>query len=318
MRKLINLFLLPALFVTVLNSVLPTNAMAASGADCLTVKTIRFDRLGYNLDLAPYLSQEQKANKEPALAVIVNWGDKGCSIDTAALKVEQFNFILRISTYKNNVDVPLEGKPTSVLTFDSSKSSTFELTFRIPGIQGGRHQPVLFVEDLKNIPFQEVSLTSSYSFDVASTPTPSPTPSPSSTPSISASSSPYTNLYKQDTAWTVGNKVRVFNCWSGKPKNTKLQVKIKSKWITKVSGKIAVDSQLCGSKTLWATKYVWSIDEFGEIAKSGSSGRYLMVRELVNGTIKTTPISKLVYASNNDRIQDGLNALDDLLGLELR
>jgi hypothetical protein len=85
----------------------------------------------------------------------------------------------------------------------------------------------------------------------------------------------------------------------------------RGKWISKTSAKFSKDPTLCSGKYPWVAKYSWAPDEFGELAVKGTRARYILVRELSATNKATSPVSRIIYANNSDRVQDAMDAVDD-------
>lgn len=298
------------------NSPSPTFGTQVSAADCISVSNVRFDHLGYNLDLAAYLSESQKTGLDPSVSITISWGSKKCNILPQNIKINQFLFHLQIPGYREGIELSLREAPAELLDFNP----TYQLVFSVPQIKPSQYQPKLRITDKSAITNNVVLLALNYFINVpVTTVTSSPTPAPSATakPPIK-SISKYQNLGDNQTVWTIGSIEKLYSCWNSKPKSLKLQAKVKGVWLTKASAKISKDQTLCSKKFPWVARYSWAPDEFGDIPKKGSSARYLLVRELVNGTKTSSPISRVIYANNADRIQDGLNAIEGLIDFGLR
>lgn len=127
-----------------------------------------------------------------------------------------------------------------------------------------------------------------------------------------------------DTVWIVGYDVNGFSCWSlsSSKQVPILQVKISNKWVNKAKARISKNSSLCSDKKYpWVATYNWRVDEFGQTPHFGNSSRDLMAREYIPKNATTNAyygsvFVKQVYASNDERIRDGVKAFEEMLGLD--
>ena len=272
--------------------------------DCLALSNFRFDKYGYDLGLSSYLSNEEKSNKSPGLAISISWGTRKCESELSKLNVAQFDVQLSISNYSRSELLPETTK--RILSYELA---TYEYYFRLPAIKPGKYYVEVLVRDLTYSRSPFFNLLEEYDFSVEATPTPTPTPTP--TKPISS----FRSLYKDKSVWIVGYSAKMYSCWSSQVKALKLQVKVGGKWITKSSAKFGKDPSLCSGKSPWVAKYSWTVDEYGEVPRPGSRSRNLMVREYAIGQKNVSIVSREVYASNSDRIQDGIDAINDVFDL---
>jgi hypothetical protein len=277
------------------------------------LSNFRFDKFGYNLDLSPYLSSEEKSNKSPGLAISISWGPRKCESELSKLNVAQFDVQLSISGYSKSELIPETTK--RIL---SSELATYEYYFRLPAIKPGKYYAEVLVRDLTYSRSPYFNLLGESDFSVEATPTkPTPTKPISPTPTPTKPISPFRSLYKDKSVWIVGYSAKMYSCWSSQVKALKLQVKVRGKWITKSSAIFGKDPSLCSGKYSWVAKYSWIVDEYGEVPRPGSRSRNLMVREYAAGQKNVSVVSREVYASNSDRIQDGIDAINGEFDLNL-
>ena len=265
-------------------------------ADCVSINSVSFLPLGEDL--------------VPIVEVSISFG-RLCTYSRTDIELPQLKFLLKIEGYRNGIEIP----PLKSVDLQSLGAS---LSFSVPEITPGNYTGTLLVQDISvsNSSRREIDLNQFIRVSGnASTSNPSPTPTPNSPLKQNSS---FRNLYDLDYVWIVGSTAQVYSCWTSKPKSGGLQVKVGSSWKTKATGKIVKDSKACSTRFPWAIKYQWAVDEFGEIPRANSNSRLIMAREIVNKTIKTSPVSRIIYASNNDRISEGLALLDKDLGLSLR
>lgn len=287
-----------------------TEAYAATDtrADCVSTNTVSYFPLGYDPALGKYLSDVERKGLSPAVEVSISYRGL-CNYQQADIRLQQFKFFLKIKGYRNGIVIPL-------LKSVDLQSVGASLTFSVPEITPGNYTGTLMVQDISilNSGTREIDLNQFIRVS-GSASSPTPTPTPSATGKLNSS---FRNLYDIDYVWIVGGTAEVYSCWSNKPKSGALQVKVRNYWKTKATGKVVKDSKLCSTGFPWAIKYLWAVDEFGEIPRANSKSRLIMAREVVNKTIITSPVSRIIYASNNDRISEGLSSLDKDLGLSLR
>ncbi|CAN2245593.1 hypothetical protein MCEMZLE22_01263 [actinobacterium SCGC AAA044-D11] len=290
-----------------------TYASGVNFADCLSIYDIKYNRLGYDLNRAQYLSDSQKEGRTPAVAITVTWGQKKCGISMESIKINQFKFSLQIPGYREGLELVERETPMNLL----SEFPTYEINFDVPQLSPGNYQPKLKIVDQKSTFENSVILNLNLFIEVPPLSVPA-TQSIAPTPEPKNKSSDFRYLKDNKTVWVVGIVQKLYTCWNSKPKSLDLQVKVKGTWLIKASAKISRDKILCTSKYPWVAKYSWVPDEFGEVAKKGSTARYLLVRELFEGRKAGPVISRLVYPSNSDRIQEGLDTINDLLDTSLR
>jgi hypothetical protein len=298
MRQRLSLVLIVALLP--FGIVAEANAANTARAECVSTNSVNYFPLGYDPALGKYLSEAERNGQAPAAEVSISYRSL-CNYFAADLKLEQFKFLLKIKGYRNGTEIPLF-KSVDLSTLGAS------LLFSVPGITLGDYTGTLIVQDIStlNSDRREIDLNQFIRVYGAT---------PSATPTKPTSA--FRNLYKTDTVWTVGTSAKVFSCWSSQVKDLKLQVKVRGKWISKTSAKFAKESALCSGKYPWAAKYSWSVDEYGEVPRLGLRGRNLIVREYANGLKSVSPVSRIVYATNSDRIQDGIDAINDEIDLSL-
>ncbi len=124
-----------------------------------------------------------------------------------------------------------------------------------------------------------------------------------------------------DRVWIVGYDVNGFSCWSlsSTKRIPMLQVKLANKWITKAKAKLSKNPSLCSDPEYpWVALYNWRVDEFGQNPRPSNSAKDLMARQFIpkNGKDKAYSSAifvKQVYASNEDRVRDGIKAFQDLI-----
>ncbi len=272
-------------------------------AECVSNNLVSYYPLGYDPALGKYLSDTERDGLAPAVEVSIGFR-RLCNYLVSDLKLQQFKFTLKIRGYRNGIEIPLL-KSVDFLPLGAS------LMFSVPGITPGDYNGTLIVQDIltPNSVRQEIVLD--YLIRVDSL-TPSPTPT-----SVKPTSS-FRSFYNTEAVWIVGTPAKVYSCWSAQVKSLKLQVKVRGKWISKTSAKFSKDSSLCSGKFPWVAKYSWSVDEYGDAPRKDSRGRNLMVRQYASGLKNMSSVSRIVYASNSDRIQDGLDVIEDELDLSLR
>jgi hypothetical protein len=276
------------------------NAASDTRAECLSTDYVSYYPLGYDPARGKYLSEAERNGLAPAVEVSLNYR-RVCNYFATDLKLEQFRFLLKIKGYRNGTEIPLL-RSVDLSTLGAS------LTFSVPGLGQGEYTGTLIVQDISTANSNRREIDLNQIIRVYGS-TPSPTP----TKAVSA----FRNLYSTDSVWIVGNSAKLYSCWSSQIKALKLQVKVRGKWISKTSAKFGKDLALCSGKYPWAAKYSWSVDEYGEVPRPGSRGRNLMVREFAPGLKSVSSVSRVVYASNSDRIQDGIDAINDELDLSL-
>ena len=276
------------------------NAASDTRAECVSTNNFSYYPLGYDPALGKYLSEAERNGLAPAVEVSLSYRGV-CNYFATDLKLEQFRFLLKLKGYRNGAEIPLL-KSVDLSTLGAS------LTFSVPGLGQGEYTGTLIVQDISTANSNRRDIDLNQIIRVYGS-TPSPTP----TKAVSA----FRNLYNTDSVLVVGNSAKLYSCWSSQRKALKLQVKVRGKWISKTSAKFGKDSALCSGKYPWAAKYSWSVDEYGEVPRPGSRGRNLLVREYANGLKNVSPVSRIVYSSNSDRIQDGIDVLDDELDLSL-
>ena len=282
-----------------------SKAIAAgnSRADCVNPILASYYPLGYDPQLGKYLSEAERNNLDPAVDIGISYRGL-CNFLPSDIKLQQFKFTLKIDGYRNGVDIPL-WKSFDLYTMGA------DLLFRVPGISPGNYTGTLLVQDVSTTGFGRREIKLDQFIKVYSS-----IPSPSIAPAKPTSS--FRSLYNTDTVWVVGNTVKIYTCWSTQVKSLKLQVKVRGKWISKVSAKFGKDATLCSGKHPWVAKYSWSVDEYGEIPRTGERSRNLIVREYAAGLKDINAVSRVIYANNADRLQDGLDLLGEDLDLNLR
>lgn len=272
-------------------------------AECISTTLATYYPLGYDPALGKYLSDAERDGLAPAVEISIGFRSL-CNYLVSDLKLQQFKFTLKIKGYRNGIEIPLL-KSVDFLPLGAS------LSFSVPGITPGDYTASLLVQDIStpNSSRQEIDLNQ---FIGVYSLTPSPTPTARKT------TSSFRSLYNTETVWVVGSSAKVYACWSARVGSLKLQVKVRGKWISKTSAKFSKDSSLCSGKFPWVAKYSWSVDEYGDVPRKGSRGRNLMVRQYTNGLKNMSSVSRIVYASNSDRVQDGLDILNEELDSGLR
>ncbi len=124
------------------------------------------------------------------------------------------------------------------------------------------------------------------------------------------------------SVWIVGTDTNGYSCWSLSSTKSKptLQVKVRSKWITKAKAKLSKNSSICeDSEYPWVATYNWIVDELGETPHSGTKARDLMAREYLpkSGNTKSftsAPFVKQVYASKSAHASALGDVLNEFLG----
>jgi hypothetical protein len=267
-------------------------------AECVSTTHATYYPLGYDPALGKYLSDTERDGLAPAVEISIGFRSL-CNYLVSDLKLQQFKFTLKIKGYRNGIEIPLL-KSVDFLPLSA------RLSFSVPGIAPGDYTANLLVQDIStpNSVRQEIDLNQ---FIGVYSLTPSPTPTVSKTTSL------FRSLYNTETVWIVGSSAKVYACRSARVGSLKLQVKVRGKWISKTSAKFSKDSSLCSGKFPWVAKYSWSVDEYGDVPRKDSRGRNLMVRQYASGLKNMSSVSRIVYASNSDRIQDGLDILNDEL-----
>lgn len=271
-------------------------------AECVSNYLVSYYPLGYDPALGKNLSDTERNGLAPAVEVSIDFR-KLCNYLASDLKLQQFKFTLKIKGYRNGTEISLL-KSVDFLPLGAS------LMFSVPGITPGDYNGTLIVQDIStpNSVRQEIVLN--YLIRVYSL-TPSPTPTSVKPTSL------FRSLYNTETVWIVGTPAKVDSCWSAQVKSLKLQVKVRGKWISKTSAKFSKDPTLCSGKYPWVAKYSWAPDEFGELAVKETRARYILVRERSATNKATSPVSRIIYASNSDRVQDAMDAVDDLIDTSL-
>ena len=279
------------------------NAANYGRAECVSNYLVSYYPLGYDPALGKNLSDSERNGLAPAVEISIDFR-KLCNYLASDLKLQQFKFTLKIKDYRNGTEIPLL-KSVDFLPLGAS------LMFSVPGITPGDYNGTLIVQDIStpNSVRQEIALD--YLIRVYSL-TPSPTPT-----SVKPTSS-FRSLYNTETVWIVGRSAKVYSCWSARVESLKLQVKVRGKWISKTSAKFSRNASLCSGKYPWVAKYSWVPDEFGKLAVKGTRARYILVRERSATKRSTSPLSVIMYASNSDRIQDGIDVINDLFDTSLR
>ena len=130
-------------------------------ADCLTLSNFRFDKYGYDLGLSSYLSNEEKSNKSPGLAISISWGTIKCESDLSKLNVAQFDVQLSISNYSRSELLPETTK--RILSYELA---TYEYYFRLPAIKPGKYYVEVLVRDLTYSRSPFFNLLEEYDFSV--------------------------------------------------------------------------------------------------------------------------------------------------------
>lgn len=274
------------------------NAANYGRAECVSNYLVSYYPLGYDPALGKNLSDSERNGLAPAVEISIDFR-KLCNYLASDLKLQQFKFTLKIKGYRNGSEIPLL-KSVDVLPSGAS------LSFSTPGIAPGDYNGTLLVQDILTPNSVRRELDLDYLIRVYSL-TPSPTPAARKT------TSSFRSLYNTETVWVVGSSAKVYACWSARVGSLKLQVKVRGKWISKTSAKFSKDSSLCSGKFPWVAKYSWSVDEYGDVPRKGSRGRNLMVRQYAKGLKNMSSVSRIVYASNSDRVQDGLDILNEYL-----
>jgi len=282
-----------------------SEAFSANSArgDCVNTILASYFPLGYDPQLGKYLSEAERNNVDPAVDIGITYRGL-CNYTPADLKLQQFKFKLRIDGYRNGLEIPL----WKSLDLDIMGAN---LMFSVPGILPGNYTGALLVQDVSTPGSARREIKLAQIIRVYS---PSPSPSPAPTKPTSS----FRNLYNINTVWIVGSTVKIFSCWSAQVKSLKLQAKVRGKWITKASATFGKDATLCSGENPWVAKYSWSVDEYGEIPRKGERSRNLIVREYASGLKNINLVSRVIYANNEDRLQDGLDLVGNDLNLNLR
>lgn len=298
MGRILSIVLLVALLPFGISS--EANAASDTRAECVSTNNVSFFPLGYDPALGKYLSEAERKGLAPAVEVSLSYRGV-CNYFATDLKLQQFKFLLKIKGYRGGIEIPLL-KSVDLLTLGAN------LTFSVPGLIPGEYTATLIVQDIlsSNSNRREIDLNQFIRVYGA---TPSPTPT--------KQNSTFRNLYNTDTVWIVGNSAKIYSCWASQVKDLKLQVKVRGKWTAKTSAKFAKDQSLCAGKYPWAAKYTWTVDEYGEVRRPSSRSRNLLVREYAGGAKNVSPVSRIVYANNSDRIQDGIDAINGELDSSL-
>ena len=299
-HSLLFLLLMALLPIGIASEAYATNK---ARAECVSTVYATYYPLGYDPALGKYLSDTERNGLAPAVEISIGFRSL-CNYLVSDLKLQQFKFTLKIKGYRNGIEIPLL-KSVDFLPLGAS------LSFSVPGIAPGDYTANLLVQDIStpNSGRREIDLNQ---FIAVYSLTPSPTPTARKT------TSSFRSLYNSETVWVVGSSAKVYACWSARVRSLKLQVKVRGKWISKTSAKFSKNPTLCSGKFPWVAKYSWPVDEYGDVPRKGSRGRNLMVRQYASGLKNMSSVSRIVYASNSDRIQDGLDVIEDELDLSLR